>query len=183
VIQTRLQRAVATNRRVSVTPQTVRSTFLILENPLKFHLIPIVLALNCGALYAQTVEIKDAWVRTSVQGQQATGAFMKITALENTRLVAASTPVAGVTEVHEMKMEGDVMKMRALSNGLDLPAGKTVELKPGGYHVMMMDLKAALPKGSTVPLTLVFRDAKGAESRVELKLPVATSGAQALQKH
>jgi copper(I)-binding protein len=73
-----------------------------------------------------------------------------------------------------MKMDGDIMKMRAVQGGLDLPAGKTVELKPGGYHVMLMDLKAALPKDSTVPLTLVFKDAKGVESKVELKLPVST---------
>ena len=79
-----------------------------------------------------------------------------------------------------MKMEGDIMKMRALPAGLLLPAGKTVELKPGGYHVMLMDLKAALPKDSTIPLTLVFKDAKGVESRLELKLPVAVSAASAV---
>jgi periplasmic copper chaperone A len=117
-----------------------------------------------------------------VQGQQATGAFMKITAGEHTRLVSASTPVAGVVEVHEMKMEGDVMKMRAVAGGLDLPAGKTVELKPGGYHIMMMDLKAALPKGSTVPMTLVFKDAKGVDSEVRLNVPVALA-APAMHKH
>jgi hypothetical protein len=91
--------------------------------------------------------------------------------------------VAGVTEVHEMKMEGDVMKMRAVP-ALDLPAGKTVELKPGGYHVMLLDLKAPLPKDGTVPLTLVFKDAQGVESRVELKLPVsmAAPGAAANDK-
>ena len=74
-----------------------------------------------------------------------------------------------------MKMEGDVMKMRAVSGGLDIAAGKTVELKPGGYHVMLMDLKAALVKDSTVPLTLTFKDARGAESKVELKVQVATT--------
>ncbi len=131
-------------------------------------------ALFCGTAQAQTVEVKDAWVRTTVPGQKATGAFMKITAKEGTRLVGASTPAAGVAEVHEMKMDGDVMKMRAVP-ALELPAGKTVELKPGGFHVMLMDLKAALPKDSTVPLTLLFKDAKGVESRLELKLPVAAS--------
>ena len=140
-------------------------------------------ALMAGAAQAQTVEVKDAWVRTSVQGQKATGAFMKLTARDGARLVSASSPVAGVTEVHEMKMEGDVMKMRALAGGLELPAGKTVELKPGGYHVMLMDLKTALPKESTIPLTLVFKDAKGAESRVELKVPVAVSPMAAAHKH
>ena len=130
---------------------------------------------------AQTVEVRDAWVRTSVQGQSATGAFMTITARESTRLVGVASPVAGVAEVHEMKMDNGVMKMRAVEGGLALPAGKAVELKPGGYHVMLMDLKAALPKGSTVPVTLLLKDAKGAESRVELQLPVST-GAMA-HKH
>ena len=130
---------------------------------------------------AQTVEVRDAWVRTSVQGQSATGAFMTITARENTRLVGVASPVAGVAEVHEMKMDNGVMKMRAVEGGLALPAGKAVELKPGGHHVMLMDLKAALPKGSTVPVTLLLKDAKGAESRVELQLPVST-GAMA-HKH
>jgi len=123
---------------------------------------------------AQTVEVRDAWVRTTVQGQKGTGAFMKLTAPNGATLVSASTPVAGVAEVHEMKMEGDVMRMRALP-GLELPAGKTVELTPGGFHVMLMDLKTTLPKDSTVPLTLVFKDAKGVQSKVELKVPVATS--------
>ena len=133
-------------------------------------------ALTTGATQAQTadaaISIKDAWVRTTVPGQKATGAFMKITAKEGTRLVGASTPVAGMAEVHEMKMDGDIMKMRGLP-GLELPAGKTVELKPGGLHVMLMDLKAALPKDSTVPPTLLFMDAKGVQSRMELKLPVS----------
>lgn len=130
-----------------------------------------------GAVFSQdkSVEVKDAWVRTSVQGQKATGAFMTITTKEASKLVSVSSPVAGVTEVHEMKMEGDIMKMRAVAGGLELPAGKAVELKPGGYHVMLMDLKTALAKDTTVPLTLVFKDAKGVESKVELKVPVAAA--------
>ena len=140
---------------------------------MKLKTIALIAALASASAFAQTVEVKDAWVRTSVPGQKATGAFMKITAKEGSKLVSASSPAAGVAEVHEMKMEGDVMKMRAVVGGLDLPAGKTVELKSGGYHVMLMDLKAALPKDSTVPLTLVFKDAKGVESKVELKVPVA----------
>lgn len=139
--------------------------------------LSLVLTSAAGTLWAQSVEIKDAWVRTSVQGQKATGAFMTLTARDGAKLVAVTTPVAGVAEVHEMKMEGDIMRMRAVTGGtlggLELPAGKAVELKPGGYHVMLMDLKTALPKDSTIPLTLVFKDAKGVESKVELKLPVA----------
>ena len=121
------------------------------------------------------MDVKNAWVRASVQGQKATGAFMQLTASQPTTLVGVASPVAGVAEVHEMKMDGDVMRMRALPQGLPLPAGQPVALTPGGYHVMLMDLKATLPKDSTIPLTLTFKDAKGVESRVELKLPVATT--------
>jgi len=132
--------------------------------------------------FAQTVEVQDAWARATVQGQMATGAFMKLTAKEGSRLVAASSPVAGVTEVHEMAMDNNIMKMRAVP-GLDLPAGKAVELKPGGYHVMLMDLKAPLKKDTTIPLTLVFKDARGVESRTELKVPVNTAAPMAEHKH
>ena len=109
---------------------------------------------------------------------------MKITAQDGLQLVGVSSPVAGVGEVHEMKMEGDIMKMRALPS-LDLPAGKVVELKPGGYHVMLMDLKQLLVKDSKVPLTLRFKDAKGVESRMELMVPVSTvaPGASAAGGH
>ena len=121
--------------------------------------------------FAQNVDVKDAWARATVQGQMATGAYMILTAKEGTRLVGASSSVAGVTEVHEMTMDNGVMKMRAIP-GLDLPAGKAVELKPGGYHVMLMDLKTPLQKDTTIPLTLVFKDAKGVETKTELKVPV-----------
>jgi copper(I)-binding protein len=121
------------------------------------------------------VTVKDAWVRTTVPGQKGTGAFMTITAKEGSKLVGGSSPIAGLMEIHEMKMEGDIMRMRAIQGGLDLPAGKAIELKPGGYHVMLMDLKAALPKDTTVPITLVFKDAKGLESKVELMVPVAVA--------
>ena len=156
---------------------------------MKFVAVTAVLLSLSGHLYAQNVDVKDAWVRTSVQGQKATGAVMKITAKEGGTLVGVASPVAGVAEVHEMKMDGDVMRMRALPNGLALPAGKTVALTPGGYHVMLMDLKATLPKDSTIPLTLTFKNAKGEQSQVELKVPVATTapgaaaGAPAAHKH
>ncbi len=141
------------------------------------------LAFASGAALAQPVEVKDAWARASVQGQKASGAFMKITAKDGAQLVGVASPVAGVAEVHEMKMEGDIMKMRAAPT-LDLPAGKTVELKPGGYHVMLMDLKAALVKDSSLPLTLVFKDAKGVESKLEIKVPVrASAPAMGTHKH
>ncbi|MFO1193558.1 MAG: copper chaperone PCu(A)C [Rhodoferax sp.] len=134
----------------------------------------LLIALTLPA-FAQSVDIKNPWVRVAVPGQKATGAFMSITAKDGARLVGASSPVAGVAEIHEMKMDGNVMKMRAIEGGLELPAGKTVELKPGGFHVMLMDLKAPLAKDASVALTLVFKDAKGVESKVEVKAPVATA--------
>lgn len=142
---------------------------------MKLKAFTLIAALACASVHAQTVQIKDAWARSSVPGQKASGAFMKISAKDGARLVGASSPVAGVVQVHEMTMEGNVMKMRAVAGGLDIPAGQTVELKPGGYHVMLMDLKAPLVKDSSVALTLVFKDAKGVESKVDLKVPVASS--------
>lgn len=147
------------------------------------HLLAAALTTACAvSAFAQTVTVTDAWARATVQGQKATGAFMKITAKDNAKLVGVSSPVAGVAEVHEMKMDRDVMKMAALPNGLDLPAGKAVELKPGGYHVMLMDLKAPLSKDSTIPLTLTVQDAKGVKSNIELKLLVGMQ-APAMPSH
>ncbi|MFZ9233829.1 MAG: copper chaperone PCu(A)C [Hylemonella sp.] len=140
---------------------------------MKLKTLIAMLAFSSGALCAQTVEIKDAWARATVPGQKASGAFMKITAKEDAQLVGLSSPVAGVVELHEMKMEADVMRMRAVAGGLSLPAGKTLELKPGGYHVMLMDLKVTLTTDGTVPLTLVFKNAKGEQTRQEIKLPVS----------
>ena len=137
------------------------------------NFLTVALLLACSALHAQDIQVTDAWIRSTVQGQKGSGAFMKLTSKSGAKLVGVSTPVAGVAEVHEMKMEGDVMKMRAVPV-LDLPAGKTVELSPGGYHVMLMELKTALPKDSTVPVTLMFKDAKGADSKLEIKVPVST---------
>jgi copper(I)-binding protein len=129
-------------------------------------------ALSAAAAHGDAIDVQNAWARTTVPGQTATGAFMLITAKDGAKLVSASTNV-GIAQVHEMKMDAGVMKMNEVKGGLDLPAGKAVELKPGGFHVMLMDLKAPLPKGSTVPLTLVFKDAKGVQSKLELSVPVA----------
>jgi copper(I)-binding protein len=132
--------------------------------------------------HTQSVEVSNAWVRPTVQGQKGTGAFMNLTARNGAKLVGVSTPVAGVAEVHEMKMEGDIMRMRAVPM-LDLPAGQTVQLKPGGYHLMLMDLKQPLPKGGTVPLTLRLQDAQGVETRLEVSLPVGTAAPSAMARH
>lgn len=145
-----------------------------------------VLALSSLAVQAQT-QVQDAWVRGTVPAQKATGAFMRLTAAQASRLVSVASPVAGVAEVHEMRMEGSVMKMAALANGLELPAGKPVELKPGGYHVMLMDLKQPLSAGDLVPLTLTLQGADGKKEVLELKVPVralnAPAAAQPMHDH
>lgn len=131
-----------------------------------------------GAAWAHAdaahVKVENAWARASVAGQQASGAFMRLTAQEPLKLVGVESPTAAVAEVHEMKMEGDVMRMRAIAS-LDLPKNVAVELKPGGYHLMLQQLKAPLVKDTQVPVTLVFKDAKGAESRLSLQVPVRMS--------
>lgn len=99
------------------------------------------------------IEVKSPWVRGTVQGQKASGAYLEITSKDAAALVGAASPVAGTVEIHEMRMEGDVMRMRAVQR-IALPAGRKVELKPGGYHVMLLDLKQPLAKGDMVPLTL-----------------------------
>ena len=125
-----------------------------------------------GHVVAQNVTISNSWVRATVQGQKATGAFMTVTSKENSKLIAVSSPIASIVEIHEMKMDKDVMKMSALPNGLDLPAGKAVDLKPGGFHIMLMDLKLPLNKDVAVPLTLTFQDSSGKKSQQVVQVPV-----------
>jgi copper(I)-binding protein len=108
-------------------------------------------ALSCAA-QAQ-VDVTSAWARPTVPGQSATGAFMTLTSKDGARLLGAASAVAGVVEIHEMAMEGNVMRMRAV-HGVDLPAGRAVQLKPGGYHVMLMDLKRPLTVGEKVRVEL-----------------------------
>jgi copper(I)-binding protein len=122
--------------------------------------------LATAAAQAQ-VDVTDAWVRATGKGQKATGVFMNLTAKKATRLVGIKTNLTPVAEVHEMKMEKDVMKMQAIK-ALDLPAGQTVSLKPGSYHGMLMDLKAPVEEGSHVVLTLLFEDAAGVKTQQEV---------------
>jgi periplasmic copper chaperone A len=127
-------------------------------------------ALLAAPAWAQ-IAVQQPWVRATVPQQSATGAFMRITAAKDLRLVEVRSPAAGVVELHEMTMANNVMKMRAIA-GLDLPAGKTVELKPSGHHVMLMGLKAPLKEGSSVPITLLLEGKDGKRETVEVKATV-----------
>ena len=131
--------------------------------------LALAIALTLGALPAfADVTVADAWVRATVPQQMATGAFMRLTSDSDMRLVGADSPRANVVEIHEMIMDGNVMKMNAVP-GVDLPAGKTVELKPGGYHVMLMGLKQQVKDGDEVPVSIVVEAADGARQTIELK--------------
>jgi copper(I)-binding protein len=136
----------------------------------KISLLGLLLALLAAPAAAQ-VSVSEPWVRGTVPGQRGTGAFMSLKSATDTVLVSAASPAARVVEVHSMAMEGGTMNMRAVPK-LPLPAGQSVELKPGGYHVMLMDLAQPLKEGDSVPVTLTFEDKDGRRSTVEVKAPV-----------
>ncbi len=129
----------------------------------------------CAMFIATTahaqVTVDDAWVRATVPQQNGTGAFMKLTSETDVELVEADSPVAKHVEVHEMVTENHVMKMRQVQS-VALPAGKMVELKPGSYHIMLIDLHAQVKEGEKVPLTLTFMGADGQRSTLDLQAPV-----------
>lgn len=146
--------------------------------------VVISFAVLMSALFSQAqaqVSVKDAWVRATVAQQKATGAFMQLQSAQDAKLISAQSPVAGVVEVHEMRMDGGIMKMRAVPS-LALPAGQAVDLKPGGYHVMLMDLKGQVKEGDTVPVTLVVEGQDGQRQTVEIKVPARKAAAPAMKQ-
>lgn len=142
-------------------------------NPLVRSAALALMAASCAWPAVAQVSIQEAWIRGTVAQQMATGLFARITAPQGGRLVAGSSPVAGVVEIHEMTMDGNTMRMRAIP-GLDLPAGKPVELKPGGHHIMLMDLKQPLKAGEKVPVSLVIEAANGQRETVQVQAEVRT---------
>jgi copper(I)-binding protein len=131
------------------------------------------------------VDVADAWIRPTVAGQMGTGGFMKITAREDLQLVGISTSLTKSAEVHEMrpsKDKPDVLEMREVK-AVALPKGQTVEFKPGGYHLMFMDLKQVLKNGESVPVTLRFKNAKGQVSKLDVMVAVGRQGLQAPAAH
>ncbi|MCM2329420.1 MAG: copper chaperone PCu(A)C [Lysobacter sp.] len=145
---------------------------------MKRHLKVLCIA-GCALFATQAlakVTVTEAWVRGTVATQKATGAFMKIRSTEDAKLVGAASPSASIVEVHEMTMKDNVMMMRAVDE-LPLPAGKTVELKPGGYHVMLIDLAKPLAAGDKVPVMLTIVGKDGKKSTLEVKAEVRAMGA------
>ena len=150
---------------------------------------PSLRALACAALFITAasahaqVTVKDPWVRGTVTGQKATGAFLQLTTTEAVRLVEARSGAAKIVEIHEMRMEGDRMMMQAVP-GLGLVPGKTLELKPGGYHVMLIDVVKPLNAGDKVPLTLVLEGKDKKRIQVDVSAEVRALNARpSMQQH
>jgi copper(I)-binding protein len=139
------------------------------------RLLTRMLALAAASLVSTAalaqVSVTEPWIRATVPAQKTTGAFMQLKSAKAARLVEVKSPVAGRVEIHEMAMEGQTMRMRAVT-GLDLPAGQPVNLASGGYHIMMFDLQRQLKEGEQVPLTLTVEEAGGKRENVAVQVPV-----------
>ena len=142
----------------------------------------LVLALSAAApAIAQTVpKVEDAWARPTVAGQAGGGGFLRITSATADRLVSASAPISKTVELHTMQMDGDVMRMREVP-AIEIPAGQTVELKPGGLHVMFIGLNQPLQEGAGFPLTLRFE--KAGEVKVDMKVTMKPGTPAPMHKH
>jgi periplasmic copper chaperone A len=141
----------------------------------------VALALAAAPAHAQ-VKIGNAWVRGAVPGQLATGAFLDITSTRDAALIKAESPVAATVEVHAMEMQNNMMTMREAPK-VDLPAGKQVRLAPGGFHIMLMDLKQPLKNGETVPLKLTIEYSDKTRETVEVQAQVRRLGSSQEYQH
>jgi len=152
---------------------------------IRLCVIAALLSVGCGAASAAdytvgAIKIAQPWVRETPKGAKVGGGYMTITntGTASDRLVGGATPAAGRFEIHLMSMDGGVMKMRQLENGIEIKPGETVELKPSGLHVMLMDLRQPLAKGAEIKGTLRFEKA----GSVDVVFPVQAMGAGAPSK-
>lgn len=136
---------------------------------IKFVLF-LILAALCQVAHAD-ITISNAWARATAPGQEVGAAYMNLKSDQTAKLISVKTPVADSVEIHEMSMKNGVMKMR-MQDALDLPAGKVVKLEPGGFHLMLIDLKKPLKAGETIELSLSLKDSKGKLATQKISLPV-----------
>jgi len=150
---------------------------------MKRYVFGLVLISLSASVYAE-VKVSNAWVKPTAPGQPVAGAYMQLTSDTDVDVVSASSAVAAKTEIHEMNMVGDVMKMRRIDE-LALKAGKPVDLKPGGYHLMLIDLDHQIKAGEIVPIELVTRDKAGKKNTIYLKVSAqpAPLKADGMQMH
>jgi copper(I)-binding protein len=143
---------------------------------------PMIAALLLAAALpaaAANVQVSDAWARATMPGQKVSAAYMTIRSDADAKLVGVSSAAVPRVELHEMKMDGEVMRMREVGT-LALPAGKPVKLEPGGYHIMLMNLDRAIAAGEAVPLTLTI-ESGGRQETVEVKAEARSPGGEPAQ--
>ena len=143
------------------------------------------LTLVLAAVSAPTlaaVTVTEPWVRATASYQKSSVAFMQITSSDDARLVKADSPVANAVEIHEMVMKNNVMKMQAVP-AIDLPAGKAIELKPGGFMVMLTGLKQQLREGDTIPISIVVEGKNKKRETIKVNAQAMTLEAAATDKH
>ena len=138
---------------------------------LQKYLFASIASLAFAASASAQVVASAAWVRATVPAMKSSGAFMQLTSAQDARLVGVSSPVAERGEIHQMAMKGDMMKMEEV-DGIDLPAGKTVNLSSGGYHLMLVGLKRQLKDGENIPLALSIQTKSGKKEVLNLTVPV-----------
>lgn len=144
-------------------------------------MIAVAASLAAHAAWAANISVTDAWARATMSGQPVSGAYMRIQADADARLVGVSSSVVPRVEVHEMSMDGGVMRMREVKT-IDLPKGKTVSLQPGGFHLMLMNLKKPIAAGDVIPLTLTV-ESGGKRQTVEVKAEARAMGGGGMQHH
>jgi len=146
----------------------------------RLSIIAALLSLATAAAFAaDSVKVYDVWARDTVPGAMVSAAYMRIKSDARMQLVKVESPVAGVTEIHKMEMKDGIMKMQAV-DGVEVLPGKVVDLKPGGYHIMLMMLKDQIKAGAKVPLTLTFEDASKKQTIIKVE---ATAQARDAQEH
>ena len=126
---------------------------------------------SSAAVAQQKIEVTNAWARASVPGQKVGGVYMDIRSATPARLLSASSSAAGKVELHNMKIENGVMKMFPV-DGIELPAGQSVKLAPGGNHVMLIDLKRELKQGENVPVVLTVESPNKTRQTIEVKAEI-----------
>jgi copper(I)-binding protein len=167
--------------RPAPAPTQVRLHFVrqIMFNTKRIGAIVVALAGLSASCFSQAqsapVSVSAPWIRATVPAQKTAGAFMQLTSTRPLRLVGVSSPVAGRTEIHQMEMQGQTMRMHAV-DGIDIPANHPVNLASGGYHIMLFELQRQLKEGEQVPLTLRFVDPDRKQENVTVQVPVKPLG-------
>ncbi|MDP2029339.1 MAG: copper chaperone PCu(A)C [Thiobacillus sp.] len=138
-------------------------------------------ALTTQPIWSANISVTDAWARATVPGQPVSGAYMQIHADADARLLSVSSPAVPRVEIHEMKIDGGVMRMREVK-AIELPQGKTVALQPGGFHLMLINLPKPIVAGDIIPLTLLV-ESGGKQQTVDVKAVARAMGASMQPSH